>query len=151
MSEPGGQSTAQLLEKMVAAKQLSAIDARSLAGPAAPGATGKALSEEEVLRWLAREYGLSFTALDDIEPDRQLLSLFPARILLKEALLPLRRDNGTVEIATSRLFATQGLDALKTLTGLNLKPVLATEEAIEREMKKRLGVGADTIDTLGGE
>ena len=151
MSETGSQNTAQFLEKMVAARQLSAIDARSLAGPGQPGAPGKALSEEEVLRWLAREYGLSFTTLDDIEPDRQLLSLFPARILLKEALLPLRRDNGTVEIATSRLFATQGLDALKTLTGLNLKPVLATREAIEREMKKRLGVGADTIDTLGGD
>jgi general secretion pathway protein E/type IV pilus assembly protein PilB len=37
------------------------------------------------------------------------------------------------------------------LTGLNLKPILATKEAVEREMKKRLGVGADTIDTLGGD
>src|SRR5205814_1892732 len=82
---------------------------------------------------------------------RQLLSLFPARILLKEQLLPLRRTNGTVEVATSRLFATQGLDALKTMTGLRLKPVLAPTEAIEREMKKRLGVGADTIDTLDEE
>ena len=54
-------------------------------------------------------------------------------------------------MATSRLFATQGLDALKTMTGLNLKPVLATSEAIQREMKKRLGVGADTIGTLGEE
>src|SRR5208283_6048386 len=53
-----------------------------------------------------------------------------------------------VEVATSRLFATQGLDALKTLTGLNLKPILASSEAIQREIKKRLGVGADTIDTL---
>ena len=89
--------------------------------------------------------------MDDIEPDRQLLSLFPARILLKEQLLPLRRVNGTAEVATSRLFATQGLDALKTLTGLNLKPVLASSEAIQREIKKHLGVGADTIGTLDEE
>src|SRR5260370_4526023 len=72
-------------------------------------------------------------------------------MLLKEELLPLRRQNGTVEVATSRLFAAKGLDALKTLTGLNLKPVLASSEVIEREMKKRLGIGADTIDTLGEE
>jgi type II secretory ATPase GspE/PulE/Tfp pilus assembly ATPase PilB-like protein len=91
------------------------------------------------------------TTLDDVEPDRQLLSLFPARILLKEELLPLKRVNGTVEVATSRLFATQGLDALKTMTGLNLKPVLASTEAIQREIKKRLGVGADTIGTLDEE
>ncbi|HEV2320466.1 MAG TPA: GspE/PulE family protein, partial [Verrucomicrobiae bacterium] len=74
-----------------------------------------------------------------------------ARLLLKEELLPLKRDNGTVEVATSRLFATQGLDALKTMTGLNLKPVIACTEVIQREIKKRLGVGADTIGTLDEE
>jgi general secretion pathway protein E/type IV pilus assembly protein PilB len=133
----------QLLDRMVADKQLSSIDAKALAAEKSPMQT-----EEDVLRWLSREYGLAFTTLDDVEPDRQLLSLFPARILLKEELLPLQRANGTIEVATSRLFATQGLDALKTMTGLNLKPILATSEVIQREIKKRLGVGADTIGTL---
>jgi type II secretion system protein E len=137
---------AQLLERMVAARQLSSTDAQALAGTKPP-----VQSEEDVLRWLAGEYGLTFTTLEDVDPDRQLLSLFPARLLLKEELLPLKRMNGTVEVATSRLFATQGLDALKTLTGLNLKPVLASSEAIQREIKKRLGVGADTIGTLDEE
>jgi general secretion pathway protein E len=139
-------SLKQLLDRMVAARQLSSIDAQSLlhVKPAVK-------TEEDVLRWLAAEYGLGFTTLEDLEPDRQLLSLFPARILLKEELLPLQRSNGIVEVATSRLFSTHGLDALKTLTGLNLKPILASTEAIQREMKKRLGVGADTIGTLGEE
>jgi len=135
-----------LLDGMVEARQLSVADAAVLR-QAKPGVR----SEEDVLRWLAQEYGLAYTLLDDVEPDRQLLSLFPVRLLLKENLLPLRRDDRTVEVATSRLFATQGLDALKTLTGLNLKPVLASGEAISREIKKRLGVGADTIGTLGEE
>ena len=139
-------SLKQLLDRMVAARQLSSTDAASLAR-----VTPLVKTEEDVLRWLAAEYGLAYTTLEDLEPDRQLLSLFPARILLKEELLPLKRANGTVEVATSRLFATQGLDALKTLTGLNLKPILASSEAIQREMKKRLGVGADTIGTLGEE
>jgi type II secretion system protein E len=139
-------SLKQLLDRMVTARQLSSIDADAL-GRVAPAVK----TEEDVLRWLANEYGLAYTTLEDLEPDRQLLSLFPARILLKEELLPLQRTNGTVEVATSRLFATQGLDALKTLTGLNLKPILASTEAIQREMKKRLGVGADTIGTLGEE
>src|SRR6185436_528690 len=97
------------------------------------------------------EYGVGFAKLDEIEPDKQVLSLFPARLLLRDELLPLRRIDNQIEIATSRLFATQGLDGLKTLTGLRLRPVLAPSEAIQREMKKRLGVGADTIDTLHEE
>ncbi len=140
----------QLLDRMVSTRQLSAVDAELIEEQVQKG--GRALADEAgVLRWLAEEYDLGFTTLEDVEPDRQLLSLFPARLLLKEELLPLRRVNGTVEVATSRLFATQGIDALKTMTGLTLKPVLATTEAVQREMKKRLGVGADTLDTLGEE
>ena len=80
-----------------------------------------------------------------------MLSLFPARLLLRDELLPMRRVYNEIEIATSRLFVTHGLDGLKALTGLRLRPVLATSEAVGREMKKRLGVGADTIDTLDDE
>ena len=142
-----------LLEKMIAARQLTAVDARALAEANASSGPDHtpAQSEGDVLRWLAEEYDVPFTSLDDLEPDREVLSLFPARLLLKDGLLPLRRVNGCVEIATSRLFATQALDALRSMTGLRLKPVLAPSEAIQREMKKRLGVGADTIDTLEEE
>jgi general secretion pathway protein E/type IV pilus assembly protein PilB len=135
---------------MVLARQLSVADAATLTQR--PGDGPKAIrSEEDVLRWLAGEYGLAYTDLENVELDRELLSLFPPRILLKEELLPLKRVNGSVEVATSRLFATQGLDTLKAMTGLKLKPILAPSEAIQREMKKRLGVGADTIGTLEEE
>jgi general secretion pathway protein E/type IV pilus assembly protein PilB len=141
----------ELLDRMVAGRQLSPGDARALAR-GAPGGTGSPVqSEEDVLRWLAREYDVGFSALDDLEPEKEVLALFPARLLLRDELLPLRRVNGCVEVATSRLFATQGLDALRSLTGLRLRPVLAPSEAIQREMKKRLGVGADTIGTLDEE
>ncbi len=138
----------QLVARMVADRQLSAADALSLSCRPAAVPDG---SEAAVLRWLAAEYEVPFSDLEDVDPDKQVLSLFPARILLKEELLPLRRVDGAVEIATSRLFSTQGLDVLKTMTGLRLQPVLAPREAIVREMKKRLGVGADTIDTLAEE
>ena len=135
----------ELLARMIAGRQLTMTDARSFLAqhPAAD-----ALNEERVLRWLAHEYGVGYAALDELEPDKQVLSLFPARLLLRDELLPLRRVDNQIEIATSRLFATQGLDGLKALTGLRLRPVLAPTEIIQREMKKRLGIGADTIDTL---
>lgn len=137
-----------LLDRMVASRQLSSLEVEALSKQPLHVHPP---SEEAILRWLGEQYDVAYTNLDEVDPDRQLLSLFPARLLLRERLLPLRRTNGTVEIATSRLFATQGLDTLKTMTGLRLKPVLAPTEAIEREIKKRLGVGADTIDTLEEE
>jgi general secretion pathway protein E/type IV pilus assembly protein PilB len=145
------QDSKQLLDAMVKRKQLSALDATAWEKYARSGPRPLESTEDNVLRWLAKEYDLAFTNLEDVEPDKELLSLFPARVLLKEELLPLARVNGTVEVATSKLFATNGLDALRSLTGLKIRPVLAPSEAILREMKKRLGVGADTIDTLGDE
>jgi len=138
----------ELLTRMIAGKQLTATDARTYLRQ---NTGADALTEEAVLRWLAREYGVGFAKLDELEPDKQVLSLFPARLLLRDELLPLRRIDNQIEIATCRLFATQGIDGLKALTGLRLRPVLAPSEVIQREMKKRLGVGADTIDTLDEE
>lgn len=138
----------ELLEAMVEARQLPASDARQFL---AAKPSSEAVTEERILRWLAAEYGLEFTALDELEPDKQVIALFPARLLLRDELLPLRRVDGRVDVATSRLFAPEGLDGLKTLTGLKLQPVLAPSEAIRRELKKRLGVGADTLGTLEEE
>ena len=140
-----------LLNSMIELHQLSPADAEILRRQCERGEAGAVQSEEDVLRWLAREYELSYTELEDVELDPQLLTLFPARVLLKQEILPLRKVNGSVEVATSRLFATNALDTLKTLTGMRIKPVLAPTKAIQREMKKRLGVGADTLDSLEEE
>ena len=140
-----------LLDRMVEAKQLSPADAQALRRKSGAEDAPALDTEEAVLRWLAEEYAVDYHDLEDIELDPELLSLFPARVLLKQEILPLRRANGGVDVALSRLFATEGLDTLKALTGLRLNPVLAPREAIQREMKRRLGVGADTLDSLQEE
>ena len=138
----------QLLQRLVDGRSLSALDAERLAALPSSESQANLSSEEAALQWLAKEYGLEFTSLEALEIEQDAISLFPARILIKEQLLPLRQSAEGVEVATSRLFDPQGLESLKALSGLNVKPVLATSESIQREIKSRLGVGADTIDTL---
>lgn len=137
----------EVLQKMVEEKQLSLTDAEAYQRKIEREGAAIVL-EEDVLKWMAVEYSLPYSDLESITLDRQLLSQFPARVLLKEELLPLNRVNGNVQVATSRLFSTQGFDMLNSLTGLKLEPILAPRESIVREMKKHLGVGADTIDSL---
>ena len=133
---------------MIAARRLSVADGKLLAAAVSTGRCVPPEGEADVLRWLAEEYEVGFDLLEEIQPARELLALFPARVLLKEELLPLSRENGSVRIATSRLFATEGIDTLKSLTGLHLRPVLAPSETLIKEIKKHLGVGADTLDEL---
>jgi general secretion pathway protein E/type IV pilus assembly protein PilB len=139
-----------LLAAMIERQQLSAMDAEALEQKCAAGEL-RADTEEQVLQWLAAEYGLGYAALENIDPDRGLLARFPARILLKEELLPLREIDGVIEVAVSRLFATPGLGSLRALTDAKLQPVLAPSEAVQREIKKLLGVGADTLNLLEQE
>lgn len=142
-----------LIASMVENRQLSPMDAQALARLDEPDSpSGERMeSEEDVLQWLAKEYGLAYTALENAEPDRELTSRFPARLLLKEELLPLKEENGCIEVALCRLFAEPGLDSLKAFTRLEIRPVLAPGEALRREIKKHLGVGADTLNLLEQE
>ena len=118
-----------LLDRMIAERRLTPTDAHAFL---AANAAADNPTEETILRWLAQEYCVGFAALDELEPDKEVLSLFPARLLLRDELLSLRRVDDQIEIATSRLFASQGLDGLKTLTGLRLRPVLAPREVNQR-------------------
>ncbi|HEY4256709.1 MAG TPA: type II/IV secretion system protein [Candidatus Udaeobacter sp.] len=147
-AEGVGDALPEPLPSMIAARQLTATDAALFL---AQSPAGEPPSETAVLRWLAHEYSVGFAPLDEVEPDKEVLALFPARLLLRDELLPLRRNGDEIEVATSRLFATSALDGLRTLTGLRLRPVLAPAAIIQRELKKRLGIGADTIDTLDEE
>jgi len=56
----------QMLDQMVAARQLSALDAKHLASQPPGKAGGLVHTEESILTWLAHEYGLAYTTLDDI-------------------------------------------------------------------------------------
>lgn len=138
-----------VLDAMVQADQITAPDARAYARHRGEDVSED--TEEKVLQWLAGEYGVTFTPLEQAEPDAQLLAQFPARVLLKEELLPLYPEGDEIVVAVSRLFASPGLDSLRTLTGLTLRPVLVPRAAVQREIKKHLGVGADTIHTLEEE
>jgi general secretion pathway protein E/type IV pilus assembly protein PilB len=76
------------------------------------------------------------------------LSAFPAHILLSRGLLPLKEESGAVVVATSRVFDTDGVDELRLVTGRDFVSVLAAASEIERALRKSLGVGADTVQSL---
>ena len=82
-------------------------------------------------------------------PSKELLSKFPARILLDRRLMPLAENGDGVAVVTSRIFDNAGLDELRLATGLDVHPVIAPSAEIDRFIKKYLGVGADTLQSMG--
>ena len=112
-------------------------------------------ADEKVLRWLGIHFDVPYVDLEKdgpkLAPSKEFLAKFPARILLDRRMMPLSYNgNGDgVPIVTSRVFDLSGLDEIRLATGLDVHPVLAPSIEIERFIKKYLGVGADTLQSMG--
>ena len=135
--------------------EATASVARSLMGEGKPledavlAADG--LTEESVLRFLAETFEVPYVETQRLEnspPTREFLATFPVRLLLHHHLLPLEEKDGQTLVATSRITETNGIDELRMATGRDITPALAPATEIERALKKVLGVGADTLQTL---
>lgn len=107
--------------------------------------------EEKVLRSLASHFEVPYVELGEFQAPKDFFAKFPARVLLDHHLLPMNEEDGVVTVATSRLFDTSGLDELRLTTGMDFRPALAPTQEIDRAMKRLMGVGADTLQTMSEE
>jgi general secretion pathway protein E/type IV pilus assembly protein PilB len=108
---------------------------------------------DKILRFLAADFGMAYIDLEKeaerYAPSKETLAQFPARILLEHKLMPLAANGDGVTVLTSRIFETSGLDQLRLATGLDVHPAIAPANEIERFTKRYLGVGADTLQSMG--
>jgi general secretion pathway protein E len=106
------------------------------------------LREEDVLRVLGEELGMSFVELKEFQADLELLNRFPTTAIFRHQAVPLARENGHVQVAISDPFDLEAIDELSTLGNCRIEPVLACRDEILDLIKKNLGVGGDTINQL---
>ncbi len=135
--------------------ETSASRARSLIAEGKPLeqalVSADGLSEEAVLRFLAEAFEIPYIENEYLEktpPAKDFLTKFPVRLLLRYGLLPLEERDGYTVIATSKISDHSALDELRVASGRDLLPALAPASEIERALKKILGVGADTLQSL---
>jgi len=107
-----------------------------------------AVSEEDLLRVTAEQLGMEQVDLSERRVDVETLRSLPAKLVYRKHLVPLSRDNGTLTVATSDPFDLYAFDELRLLTGLEVRPVLAPAEEIDRVIRAQYGVGGDTIDEM---
>ncbi len=114
-------------------------------------ALGQVVTDDRALRVLGSHFGLQFADVSEVSVPKEFLSKFPARILLERHVLPLREENGAIVVATGRLFDNAGLDELRMVTGKEVLPVLSSPAEIDRAIKRLLGIGADTLQSMAGD
>ena len=110
------------------------------------GADG--VSEEALLRFLAETFDVPYVDLEKTPPTREFLSIFPVRAIVRHNVLPVSETDGVVLIAASRISDSGAIDELRLLTGRECTLGLAPAAEIDRALKRLLGVGADTLQSL---
>src|SRR5688572_8250110 len=109
------------------------------------------VSEEALLRYLAQAFDVPYVDLDKNPPTKEFLITFPVRLLVRHRIIPLEEREGVTIVATSRITDAGPIDELRMVTGKEFTPALAPSTEIDRCIKRLLGVGADTLQTLNAE
>ena len=107
-----------------------------------------AVDHQTALEAMAREVGVEYIDLREANVDLSLLDAFPQKIIYRQVLFPVSRNNGTIVIATADPLNFYPLDEISAATGLAVEPVLAERSEIAKLIKNHLGVGGETIEGL---
>lgn len=123
--------------------------AESLGGDVLASLVGSgAVSHEAALEAMAEEVGVEFLDLRTADVDLALLEDFPLKVIYRQILFPVSRENGTIVVATSDPLDFYPLDEISAAMGLAVEPVLAEKSEIAKLIKTHLGVGGETIGGL---
>ncbi len=106
------------------------------------------IDSDEAMQAAAEELGVDFVDLRTAEIDLSLLENFPQKLIYREILFPVARQNGSIQIATADPLDFYPLDEIAAATGLQVEPLLADRSEISKLIKKHLGVGGETIEDL---
>ena len=106
------------------------------------------LGEDALLAVLSEQLGMPLIDLSLVTIDVEILRQMPPKLVYRKRLLPIARNNGTLTVATSDPFDLYAFDEVRLLTGLEIQPVLASSEEIDKVIKAHYGLGGDTIDQM---
>ncbi len=106
------------------------------------------VQQEQLLSVMSEQLSIPMVNLDEVEVDVETLRSLPAKLVYRKKLVPLARQNGRMTVATSDPYDLYAFDELRLLTGLEVEPVLAPAEDIDKIIKTHYGVGGDTVDEM---
>ncbi len=105
-------------------------------------------SSIELLETGARSMQIEWLGSDESDVTGDALDGFPAKLIHRHSVFPLEKGDGWLRLAVSNPFDFAAIDSVASELQVEVRPVMATSETIQRLTKKFLGIGSETIDGL---
>ncbi len=106
-----------------------------------------AISEKAFAEFLSQTYNAPAIDLDELEADEHSIELIPPEVATKFQVVPIKREGRTLTVAMANPDNIFAIDDIKFITGLEVRPVVATETAIKRAID-RFYESADSLSEV---
>jgi type IV pilus assembly protein PilB len=106
-----------------------------------------AISELAFAEFMGQVFNVPAVDLDSMEPDSDSVSLIPCEVATKFQVVPVKRQGRVLTVAMANPDNIFAIDDIKFITGLEVKPVVATESAIKKAID-RLYDSADSLASI---
>ncbi|MBU6399716.1 MAG: Flp pilus assembly complex ATPase component TadA [Verrucomicrobia bacterium] len=111
----------------------------------------RGLSEETFLQRLGAALGWPYVELPKLSVPPETRGKISTKVAFQYNVLPVRFENGVLQVAVSNPFNTGLLGAIQFGARGPVEFALAPQEEIEKALKKYYGVGAETLDEMQKE
>jgi type IV pilus assembly protein PilB len=106
------------------------------------------VTEEKLIAFLSRQYGIQSITLSQLDVDPEVLKLVPEQIARKYEVLPIRRQGNQVTLAMADPTNVFALDDVGFMTNLQVVPVVASQAAIRAAIDRSYDNKGDIADIV---
>jgi general secretion pathway protein E/type IV pilus assembly protein PilB len=104
--------------------------------------------EDSFLASVGTALRMEVMEIGETEIDSELLASFPARLIHRRRVFPLKRDGDTLVVVLGDPFDVDAVDAFGAVAGQPIRPALARPRDVARLIREHLGVGAETVEGM---
>src|SRR3989337_2671168 len=108
------------------------------------------IRERDLVAALAEQVGLEFVDLAEYHIDAAATALVPETVSRRYRALPIGERDGKLLVAVSDPANVYALDDIRSITGRDVQPVVATANDVEQAIQKFSGMG-DQVEALATE
>jgi len=109
-----------------------------------------AISEEALLEFLSRHYGVPSVDLRTVEPDPTLTKLLPADVATRFMALPVARSGRRLVVALANPNNIFAIDDIKFITGYDVEARVGSETMIKKALDKAYDSAGTMADVMKG-
>ncbi len=93
------------------------------------------VSEQQLVSFLSKQYGVPAVSLDDIAVPEEVIKMVPREVAQRHGIIPVEKQGSSLIVAVSDPSNIYAMDDIKFLTGYNVEMVVAAESSIRSALE----------------